>query len=290
MQCPNCSAHIGRFDLSPNCKHCGVNIFYSQQKKLLTDDAKMCELEYATLRIFVAKLKATFIKGVVPILRIVSMLLAIGAICVPFATVSTVLPLLSSEFSFGAVGIYLAFSNGTLKALLNLYDYIPIQVSVCIALLTLMVVIFLVGLGVFVSLLLSFINLKKSAKIMRGLSVVGVTLCIVSVVLSLLMPSIISQSGFLIAKSGLGSFVCVGVFVLIYILNHLFIKKNIEADIKEVDVKRIELRKKVKSGEVSLGELSLPVFESEEEKEKRLEEEEKSRLLAEKAKGGERGE
>ena len=47
------------------------------------------------------------------------------------------------------------------------------------------------------------------------------------------------------------------------------------------------MRKKVKNGEVSLDDLPLPVFESEEEKAKRLETEAASNELAEKAKGGE---
>ena len=47
------------------------------------------------------------------------------------------------------------------------------------------------------------------------------------------------------------------------------------------------MKKKVKAGEVSLDELTLPVFESEEEREKRLADEEKSRLLAEKGRSGE---
>ena len=123
MKCPNCSGEIGRFELSPNCKHCGVNIYYSQQKKFLTDDAKMCELEYASFHILVAKLKAAFVRGALPRLRIVAMVVAIASIFVPFATVSTQLPLISSELSFGAWGIYSAFSDGTLFAMLDLYKY-----------------------------------------------------------------------------------------------------------------------------------------------------------------------
>jgi hypothetical protein len=43
----------------------------------------------------------------------------------------------------------------------------------------------------------------------------------------------------------------------------------------------------VKSGEVSLDDLPLPVFETEEERQKRLDDEAKSKALVEKAKGGE---
>ncbi len=287
MKCPNCSGEIGRFDLSPNCKHCGVNIFFSQQKKLLTDDAKKCELEYAVFHILVAKLKAAFIKGPVPILRIVAMVAAIGAILVPFATVSCDVALFSSRLSFGGLGVYNAFSDGTLMALFNLTDYAPGQVKACLILLSLMVAVLVVGLGIFVTLILSFINIQKSARIMRILAAVDFAFCMAAAVNSCLIPSVMSKSGFLSGSIGLGSFACMGVFAFIFILNHLVVKKNIQPEIKEVDIKRLEMNKKVKSGAVSLDDLSLPVFESEEERLKRLEEENESKQLIEKAKGGE---
>ena len=47
------------------------------------------------------------------------------------------------------------------------------------------------------------------------------------------------------------------------------------------------MKKRVKAGEVSLDDLSLPVFESDEERAKRLEEEKKSKQMVLDAKGGE---
>lgn len=290
MQCPNCGGRIGRLELAPNCKHCGVNIFYSQQEKSLTDDAKKCELEYATFHILLAKLKTAFIGGVIPVLRIVAMVLAIGAICVPFASVSVNLPLLSSKISFGAIGIYQAFSDGTLSALTNMEIYTPNAVWISIALLLLMVAIFVAGFVIFAVLLLSFIDIRKSAKIMRTMSAVGMLLSVASAAVSLLLPSVVSEYTLYNAKTGYGSFACVAVFILIFILNHLVIIKDIKPLIKEVDIRRVELRKKIKAGEVFLDDLPLPVFESEEEKTKRIEEESLKKSLADKARGGESGE
>ena len=288
MKCPNCSKEIKRFDLSPNCKNCGVNIFYSQQKTLLSEDAKMCELEFAGFRIVVAKLKASFIKGLIPIFRIVAMVVAIGAIFVPFAEIETAIPIISGvNFSFGAWGIYSAFTNGVFEALLNVIDYAPQAVYISLALLASIVVIFLLGFSIFVCLLLSFINIQKTARIMRGISVAGSVVCIISAIISLVMPSVVARSGFLTAQTGLGAFVCFAVLMFIFTLNHLVIKKNIQPEIKEVDIKRVEMGKRVKSGEVSLKDLPLPVFETEEEKEKRLQSEAERKLEIEKAKGGE---
>ena len=55
---------------------------------------------------------------------------------------------------------------------------------------------------------------------------------------------------------------------MIFVLNHLVIKKNITPEIDELDIKRVELRKKVKKGEVSIDDLPLPVFSEPEKNEK----------------------
>ena len=289
MKCPNCNKEIGRFELAPNCKHCGVNIFYSQQKTLLTRDAKKCELEYAGFRILVSKLKTAFIGGKIQILRIVAMVMAIGAIFVPFGSIGVNISPFDAKFSFGAWGIYSAFTDGTLSALLNLSGYAHKQMAASLVLLGLIVAIFLSGLGVFVALLLSFINVQKSARAMRGLSFVGSILCVGAFVVSAFIPSVMSEIGFIEGKAGVGALVCLAVLIFIFILNHLVIKKNIQPQVKEVDLKRVELNKKVKKGEASLDDLPLPVFETEEEKQERLKKEEESRALAQKGKGEDNG-
>ncbi len=286
MKCPNCKGEIGRFELAPECKHCGANIFYCQQEKLLTDDAKKCELEFASFRILKEKLKAAFIGGPIQILRIVAMVAAIGIIFIPFVTLSASLPLFESKFSLGAWGVYQAFSGGELVALLSLREYIPAAFAATLALCALFVLVFLMGLGVFGTLLLSFINIKKSAKTACGFSVAGTVFSLAAAVMSFVMPKITAGT-FIQAKPFIGAFFCIAVFVFVFVLNHLVIKKNITPDIKDVDVKRVELRKRIKAGEITLDELPLPVFETEEEKEKRLKEEEENKSLADKARGGE---
>ena len=266
MKCPNCNGEIGRFELAPNCKHCGVNIFYRQQKELLARDAKKCELEYATARIIMSKLKTNFIKGPLQILRIVAMLLAIGSIFIPFLTVSSSLNVVNGKFTFSALGIYNAFSDGSLFLLLDLTEYIPKEAGLCLLYLVLMVLIVLMGLGVFIGLVLSVINIKKGAKAMRIIALLGIILCSACAVLSFLMPTV--TTGFLVAEPGVGAVACCLVFVMIFVLNHLVIKKNITPEIDELDIKRVEMRKKVKKGEVSIDDLSLPVFSGSEKNEK----------------------
>lgn len=286
MKCPNCNGEIGRFELAPECKHCGANIFYCQQGKLLTDDAKKCELEFASFRILKEKLKTAFIGGPIQILRIVAMVAAIGIIFIPFVTLSASLPLFGAKFSLGAWGVYEAFSGGELIAMLSLREYLPTVFAATLILCVLFVLVFLMGVGVFGTLLLSFINIRKSAKAACGFSVAGMVFSLAGAVMSFVMTKI-AEGTFIQVKPFIGSFFCIAIFACIFALNMLVIKKNIMPDIKDVDLKRVELRKKIKAGEITLDELPLPVFETEEEKAKRLEEESLSKTLADKARGGE---
>ncbi len=285
MKCPKCNKEIGRFELSPNCKNCGVNIFYAQQKELLTEDAKKCELEYASFHILVSKLKNAFIGGKIQIMRIVAMVLAIGAIFVPFATVEANFSLFSAKFSFGAFGIYQAFTDGTLNAVLNLYEYTPELTISLLVLLALIVLIFLSGFGVFITLILSFINIQKMAKKAQILSAIGIAFSVMSFVLSLALPKIVFDKAFVSVEFGFGSIACIAVLLFIFILNKLIVTKNIKPEIKEIDLQRVEIRKQIKSGELSYSDLPVPVLESEEEKEKRLREKEEKEKLVQSAKG-----
>ncbi len=287
MKCPNCNGEIGRFDISAECKHCGVNIFYSQQEKLLAQDAKKCELEYASFRILAAKFKTALIGGPFQIARIIAMVAAIGIIFIPFVTLSVDLPLFSAKFSLGAFGVYQGFSGGELKTLLfDLAAYIPQVTSAVILLCGLFVLVFLMGLFVFVGLLLSFINIPKVARKMCVFSAIGFVLSTMAAVMSCVMPKI-AEGSLITAKTGVGAFFCAAIFAVIFVLNRLVIKKGIMPDVKQVDLMRVEMRKKVRAGEITLDELPLPVFESDEEREKRLENEAARKSLADKARGGE---
>ncbi len=265
MKCPNCNGEIGRFELAPECKHCGVNIFYSQQEKLLAEDAKRCELEFASFRILKAKIKSSFIGGPVRIMRMVAMLMAIGFIFIPVVTLSVELPMFSSQISLGAFGVYQAVSGGELSVFLSLAEYLPGLSPAFAALAVIFVLIFLMGFGVFVALVLSFLNLNRSAKVCCGFSVAGFALSVAACILSLLMPSI-AEPTFITAKSGFGAFTLAAVFVLIFALNFITLKKNFKPEISETDLKRVETMKKIKAGEITFDELPLPVFESEEER------------------------
>ena len=290
MNCPNCGEHIGRFELDQHCKHCGVNLFYCQQEKLLSDDAKKCELEYASFRIFTAKLKAAFIKGPLPIARIVMSIVCVGMLFIPFVSANADLSLFSQKLTVSGYGLYAAFSDGSLSALLNLMNIGEYKAlcTVILAIIALLIGILLCCIALLGAEILSFTNIRRSAKAMSIISAVGILFSIAAAVAVIVLNGKVSGSENMLfsVSCGFGQYACAVSLAVMMIINILIVKKNIHADIKDVDIERIKMRKRVKSGEVSLESLTLPVFESEEEKEKRIAEEEKSKKLEDEAKDG----
>ena len=264
MVCPNCSAHIGRFELDQNCKKCGVNLFYFQQEKLLSDDAKLCELEYASFRILVSKIKTAYIKGALPIMRMVFTVLCICVLLIPFAGMNTALPLFNHSISFGGIGLYQSFADGSLLNLLKLKD-MPVTAELAAKALVLigsMVPIILCAGLLLLILLLAFINVQKSAKIMLGISAAGTVFSLISAICAILFQGSASAftTGIITAHTGAGAFVSAAAFAAMAVINILIIKKKITPAFNEVDLERIKLHKSVKRGEVLLSQLSLPVF------------------------------
>ncbi len=285
MVCPKCGAHIARFDLKPNCKSCGVNLMIYTQEQNLIHDAKMAELEYAGARIFVAKLKGAFIDGKLQIIRMILCCAVIGALAVPFASVSVSVPLFEAKAGVGAIGAYQLFLNGMLSVL---FDFIKTPLfssvfTIFIALTGVFVLLVLIAAAVFVVELLSFINIKKTAKLMSVLSAVGIIVSVAACVLSFILKGSAADLSYITASSGFGGFACIIAYAATLFINYKIFKSDIKPDIKDNDILRRQTLKKIKRGEINIDDLPLPVFETPEEKEKRLND---YALAAEKEEGG----
>ncbi|NMP36677.1 MAG: zinc ribbon domain-containing protein [Clostridiales bacterium] len=266
MQCPNCGAQIKRFELDQNCSHCGINIFYSQQGKLLSDDAKNCELEYASFRLFTERLKTAFIKGKLQIMRIVLTVLCVVSVLVPFASLKIAVPLFEKKISFGGIGIFNGFSDGSLAAIFNSMQIEAFKrvADMAVVLLASMVLIVLCALVLFASELLSFINIRRSTRAMAIVSGAGIAAALLSVICSVLfaLSDASFSGGALRVSFGFGGIVCAVMFAAMLFLNLTMIKRKVAPDYKQVDLERVELRKKLKRGEITLEELPLPIFDS----------------------------
>ena len=272
MNCPKCGGEIHLFDLRPNCKHCGVNIMYFTQHEGLVRDAKRTELESAVARMVVARIKAAFIGGKLQIMRMIAVIGAVCVLMIPFIGVHYTLPFFDKKFSVGLIGLIQSFGDGMLMKQLDFVKSVmfsKIAVSEAVVLL-LFVIILLIDLLIFGAFCIGFLNLTKTTKFMKNMSLIGAAIALATQIAVIVLKVSVHGSKFAAMSLGFGALAAFAVFVLMFIINSALLKKGIEPTYREFDPKRKELLKKVRAGEVDLDSLTLPVFESEEEREERV--------------------
>lgn len=273
LNCPKCGVKISPFDLKPNCKNCGVNILIYSQEYLLERDAKRTELEFASGRIVLAKIKKAFIGGALPIARLVTLLLCVAALLIPFADFGISTPAFSTDISLGGIGIYNLFSGdmlSTIPAFAGSVLFGTMMKKVLI-LLGIILLIALCDVALLLTEILSFINIKKSAKAMRIISAVGFALCAVFYIAGFVVNST-ALASYMSFSLGFGALAAAIMFAVFFFINSKIAKSDLQLKVREFDFERKEILDKVKKGEIDLDDLSLPVFETEEEKEQRLKE------------------
>lgn len=271
MVCPNCGCKIKWYDLSQNCKKCGVNILNFTREEDLAYDAKKTELEFAKARAVVSRIKATYIGSGLAIGRLVTCLLAVGALAIPVLTLKITLPLVTCEISSGGIGVYQMFTNGLFSQLPNFYGC-GVEGAVTLAMSAHLIFFLLTAVcevGMLLTFLLASFNIRKSAKWLAGFSGAGAVLNVGTVITAFVTLADSAGSETIGVSVGAGAFVSEALLIAVFIINVKLYKKNPQIEISEVDKKRMELLKEFKQGKLNLNDLPLPIFETEEEKEKR---------------------
>lgn len=271
MVCPKCGGYIKPFDLKPNCRHCGVNIMYYTQENTLSDDAKKAELEFACARIIIARVRAAFIGGKLPIARLVFSLLCVAVLVIPFCSVKLVLPASEETISVGGIGLYSLFSGGMLTALPGFLKSTLFGNATLRALIACggLVLLALNTVTLLVLEILSFTDIKKIAKKLCTVSIIGMVLAVVNIGIDIYV-SLLPATGCTGASFGFGAIAALLVNGVSFYLNRRIYKEDLPLKIKPFDYERRDTLRKLRKGEIKLEDLSLPVFETEEEKEKRI--------------------
>jgi len=273
LNCPKCGTHISNFDLKPNCKNCGVNILLYVQEYQLERDAKRTELEFASARIILARVKATFIGGALPIARLVVTLLCAAALLIPFADFGISTPAFSTDISMGGIGIYNLFSGGLLSALSGFMNSVLFgaEMKKVIILVGILLLLALSEVAILLAEILSFINIKKSAKAMSILSIIGIVFCAAFAIAAFVVNGAdIPQ--YMSFKLGFGWLVTAAVLGVNFFLNRKIWKNDLPLKLRTYDIERKETLKKIKNGEIDFDDLPIPVFETDEERETRFKE------------------
>ncbi len=274
MKCPKCGKEISRFDLHPNCKHCGVNILYYTSERDLARDAKRRELESASTRMILTRLKASTIGGKVQIAQLVWIVVALASVLVAYGKVTFTLPLVQETVSADAIGAVKLFTGGFWKALLSLAGngVYGAYAKAAFAYDALLVLGILLLLPIGVGMLLTFINLDRGLKFVSRMSLAVICYGVVAQIVSFILPAVLPKTELAHAAGGFGGIVLAAACVIAFLLNRSLRKNGIPVKYREFDPKRVELLKQLNKHEISVDDLPLPVFESDEEREERLKE------------------
>ena len=274
MHCPKCGGEIPFYNLKPNCSHCGVNIMYYTQEAGLVRDAKRTELEGAAARMVIARIKAAFIGSKEAIARLVLTLGAVAVLMLPFGSVVFRAPFYEQPLSAGLIGVVKGIIDGVL---LRIPDFLQSALfarytAAFLLPLGVLALLLLVGLAILAVYLLSFLRLVPTAKAIRNLSLVGAVIALLgqAAVIIFTFANPLPETPVASFRFGWGGFAAAAVWMGMFFINHIMLKKGIEPAYKENDIKRRELLKKVRAGEVDIDSLPLPVMESEEERAERL--------------------
>ena len=272
MKCPKCGNEIPFYDLKPNCSHCGVNIMYYTQEEGLARDAKRTELESASARMIIARVKAEFIKGKLAVFRMIAVLAMVAALLVPYGGAHYTLPFFDGKFSVGILGIVQGIQSGLLLKIPVFLKSALVsgQTRAACVPAAVFVITVILDVIIFGAFFFGFLNLTKAAEVMKKTCIVGMIVSVIGQAASLIVKFTTHDSPAAKVTMGFGALVSCAMLLVVYLINSAMLKKGIEPVYRENDIKRKEMLKQYRRGEINLDDLPLPIFESEEEHEERI--------------------
>lgn len=258
--CPKCQKKLRIIDIGQNCPHCGVNMrFYDFDKKFI-EEAKQAELSMANVHVMLRKFKSALIGSKLAIARLALSVLPVVAMLIPVGKVALDMPFAAQEFPVSALGIYNIFSNGVLNFLLSMMAA-PVNGSAFTYVTVTLIVYVLAALCAVLTLLfsiLSFISVKKMAKTICALNVIGVVAGVASTVLA----AGFAEQGMVTGSASFGVAAIVAFFAITFFVNMKIARNGLPIEFEEGDWERYEIRKKVMKGELKLEELPQPIVET----------------------------
>lgn len=271
--CPKCGKKLHIYNVSQFCPECGTNMTFYGFAETFIKEAKMAELSQANVHVKVKRLKAAYIGSKLAIARLVVMLLPAVAFLIPAGSFGLNIPFAGDNFDFSGLGIYNLFNAGGLDYLLSLISS-PFAGADAKALMIALAVYALAALTAVVILLLSllcFISYKNMQKITAVASAIGLVETVATIVLFKGFVSDVTSglgdktSGLFTATfSGIGLFVLLLMFAVVFAVNLLLWIKGIPVEYGEGMEERTEIYKKVKNGTINVDDLPQPVVETEE--------------------------
>ncbi len=288
-KCPKCGYKLKLWNISQFCPKCGVNMrFYGFEEKFYRD-AKNAELAHAAFHIKVRHFKGALVGSKLMIARLALSLLPLAVLLLPAGNFYFEIPFKSADFSAGLLGIVNLVMSSDLGFIFGMGGsaFVGAEFSAVTNALIAYAVVVLFVLGVLISSVLGFLSIKNMQKVICTFAAGGIFSSIAAQVVMYLSVSSLKDSVMITGKAGLGLYLSIVAFAVVFAVNLIIHNKGVPVEYDEGMVERAEIYKKVKAGEINIDDLPQPVVETEEtrkiEEEIRKEEENVQKALEEKA-------
>ncbi len=262
--CPKCGKKLKFYNVSQFCPNCGVNLRFYDFESTFYREAKYAELSNAAVHVKIRRLKASFIGSKLTIFRIVTILFPLAALLAPAAVFSLSLAFHSEKVSLSGLGLFQAYSSGTLSYILSMRSssFAGAAFDSFFKLILLYGVAALLAIALAVMTLLCFISIKNMHKIICVVSGVGI---IYSVFAFFFMGCIMKPCKdfeMISAEKSFGFLIIALAFAIMLAVNLIIWIKGIPVEYDEGMTERVEIYHKVKKGEIDVDSLPQPVIET----------------------------
>lgn len=233
--CPKCGKKLGLTNIKPNCPSCGVNLLYYKIEERLEVDAINAELEHAKTQKRIDRLKNATIGTPLSIVRLVLILLVVGTLFLPLATLHTVGPFFDDSVTFNALEIYNKVSVMDFDGLFGMFGS-PLLGKAFICLAVSAVTIVVAALCALLSLILSILSSSPKGFIRNIiLSSLGIIATVASIVCYNMFISGITPvlPGLVEGGVSFGAYCVIAAFVLVIAINVIIKVKGINVKYKQ---------------------------------------------------------
>ena len=247
--CPKCGYKLRMIDIKAECPKCGVNLLYYNQQERLALDADKAEEEHIKMQPKIDRIKFAFVGTKLSIVRLVCLLIPIGFMFLPLASVNVNMP-------WNTIDKDISILNVVMDIIMNLkFDILMDMITGSELMRVAFIfyaaaIIFILLAAVFAILSIPFDAVSCSPKGFKRnvtLSACGIVFTILSIVSFIVFNSQLESvfGGIYSGNISFGGFLVILGFVAIIVVNVLIKKQNVPVKYTDVSeyVERIARRK-----------------------------------------------
>lgn len=265
-QCPKCGRKLHVYNWRPNCPGCGVNIMFAGYEQQFEKDRRITEMTLARTKSNFTKFKCAFVGSKLSKIRIVTALLPLAGLLVPFGSLTLSTPIYEKSIALSLLGLLDAFTGGYLFNM-GAYTGGPVLGETFAALTPALLAYFAVAaIAVLILLteILCFFNFKVTSVVLSVMGFLGIAASAATeIFLHKLAGAAASVCG---VEIGIGFYIQAACFIPIIIISAILAKTGVPYNFAPGIELRVSYYRKYKKGEIKLMDIPTPIYLSDEDR------------------------